>query len=69
MPSSTYYQRQAELCMRMALVAQTDGERLRLFVKAKEYSKKAALLDRTASAECLTSCVTPYVRPAKRDSS
>jgi hypothetical protein len=47
MPSSVYYHRQADLCMRMALSAGTHEERIRLLDIANEYR------DRAGQAEAL----------------
>ena len=40
-PRSSYYHRQADLCMRMALLASTREERIRLVEQANEYRHKA----------------------------
>lgn len=42
MPRSSYYHRQADLCMRMALSASTRDERIRLVELANEYRHKAS---------------------------
>jgi hypothetical protein len=41
-PRSSYYHRQADLCMRMALSASTRDERIRLVELANEYRHKAS---------------------------
>jgi hypothetical protein len=47
MQGSEYYHRQADLCMRMALSANTYEERIRLLETANEYR------DRAGQAEAL----------------
>jgi hypothetical protein len=49
MPSSEYYHRQADLCMRMALSGCAYEERIRLIDRANEYR------DRASQAEALGS--------------
>ena len=41
-PRSSYYHRQADLCMKMALLASTHEERIRLVELANEYRHKAS---------------------------
>jgi hypothetical protein len=41
-PRSGYYHRQADLCMRMALLASTREERIRLVEQANAYRHKAS---------------------------
>ncbi len=43
MPSKNYYEQQAELCMKMALVANTRKERTRLVILANDYMERASL--------------------------
>jgi hypothetical protein len=42
-PSKNYYEQQAELCMKMALVANTRKERTRLVILANDYMERASL--------------------------
>jgi hypothetical protein len=58
MPSSEYYHRQADLCMRMALSGCAYEERIRLIDRANEYR------DRASQAEALGSHA-PRVRAIK----
>jgi hypothetical protein len=45
MPSSSYYDHKAVLCMKMALVAATREERTRLVILANDYKEKASVPD------------------------
>jgi len=50
MPSSQYYRRQADLCVRMALSADAYEERVRLLDSANEYRDRAAQAENVGSA-------------------
>ena len=45
MPSSTYFLRQADICLRLSLVASDEQVSNRLIAMAQEYKAKAAALE------------------------
>jgi hypothetical protein len=55
MPSSAYYHRQADLCVRMALSASAYEERFRLIDRANEYRERAGQLEAVGSHLAVTS--------------
>lgn len=44
MPSSAYFHRQADICLRLALIASDDEVSNRLIMMAREYTAKGAAL-------------------------
>jgi hypothetical protein len=60
MPSSAYYHRQADLCVRMALSASGYEERIRLLDRANEYR------DRASQAEALDAALAPATGNCKK---
>jgi len=50
MPSSAYFLRQADICLRLSLVASDEHVSNRLIAMAQEYRAKAAALDPGAAS-------------------
>jgi hypothetical protein len=50
MPSSAYFLRQADICLRLSLVASDEHVSSRLIAMAQEYKAKAAALDPAAAS-------------------
>jgi hypothetical protein len=51
MPSSAYFLRQADICLRLSLVASDDQVSNRLVAMAQEYKAKAAALESGTGSE------------------
>ena len=58
MPSPEYYHRQADLCLRMALLASEYGERLRLLDIANGYRDDAVRVEALLPGEVGEICST-----------
>jgi hypothetical protein len=46
MPSAAYFRRQADICLRLSLIASDDGVSNRLITMAREYMATSEALDR-----------------------
>jgi hypothetical protein len=51
MPSSTYFRRQADICLRLALIASDDEVSNRLITMSREYMTKSDALAREADTD------------------
>jgi hypothetical protein len=50
MPSAAYFRRQADICIRLSLIASDDGVSNRLITMAREYMASSEALDREKRA-------------------
>jgi len=51
MPSAAYFRRQADICLRLSLIASDDGVSNRLITMAREYMATSEALDRETGAD------------------
>lgn len=51
MPSSAYFHRQADICLRLALIASDEEVSNRLIMMAREYTAKGAALSGQSSGD------------------
>lgn len=51
MPSAAYFRRQADICLRLSLIASDDAISTRLVTMAKEYLATSEALERPAGAD------------------
>jgi hypothetical protein len=51
MPSSAYFRRQADICLRLSLIASDEEVSNRLIIMAREYAAKADALGKEAAAD------------------
>ena len=49
MPSAAYFRRQADICLRLALIASDEEVSSRLIIMAREYAAKADLVEEAAA--------------------
>jgi hypothetical protein len=61
MPSSAYFLRQADICLRLSLVASDDQVSSRLVAMAQEYKTKAAALDSATGSELGMGSIAPQI--------
>jgi hypothetical protein len=50
MPSAAYFRRQADICLRLSLIASDEEVSNRLIIMAREYAAKADALGKEAAA-------------------
>jgi hypothetical protein len=53
MPSAAYFRRQADICLRLAVIASDDEVSNRLIMMAREYATKGAALTRQSGGDAL----------------
>lgn len=53
MPSGAYFRRQADICLRLAVIASDDEVSNRLIMMAREYATKGAALTRQSGGDAL----------------
>ena len=51
MPSAAYFRRQADICLRLSLIASDDGVSSRLITMAREYMATSEALDQETGAD------------------
>jgi hypothetical protein len=61
MPSSAYFLRQADICLRLSLVASDEQVSNRLVTMAQEYKAKAAALESVTGSELGMGSIAPEV--------
>ena len=67
MPSSAYFRRQADVCLRLALLASDDEVSNRLIMMAREYTAKGAALARQSGGDAAPGAYPPHLaRPKTR---
>jgi hypothetical protein len=53
MPSAAYFRRQADICLRLAVIASDEEVSNRLIMMAREYATKGAALTRQSGGDAL----------------
>ena len=53
MPSAAYFRRQADICLRLAVIASDEEVSNRLIMMAREYTAKCAALTRQSGVDAL----------------
>jgi hypothetical protein len=62
MPSSAYFYRQADVCLRLALLASDEEVSNRLIMMAREYTAKGAALARQSGGDAAPGAYPPTSR-------
>jgi hypothetical protein len=65
MPSTAYFRRQADICLRLAVIASDEEVSNRLIMMAREYTAKGDALTRQSGGDALPADDRPV--PAERD--
>ena len=61
MPSAAYFRRQADICLRLALIASDDEVSNRLIVMAREYTAKGDALAGQSGADAPPGAARPFI--------
>jgi hypothetical protein len=65
MPSAAYFRRQADICLRLAVIASDEEVSNRLIMMAREYTAKCAALTRQSGVDALPPTTARYLpRPS-----
>jgi hypothetical protein len=67
MPSAAYFRRQADICLRLAVIASDEEVSNRLIMMAREYTAKGAALTRQSGVDALPADDRPIPAEAERD--
>ena len=62
MPSAAYFHRQADICLRLALIASDEEVSNRLILMAREYTAKGTALGRQSGGDALPRAHPPASR-------
>jgi hypothetical protein len=66
MPSAAYFRRQADICLRLAVIASDEEVSNRLIMMAREYTAKGAALTRQSGVDALPADDRPIPAEAER---
>ena len=67
MPSAAYFRRQADICLRLAVIASDDEVSNRLIMMAREYTAKGDALARQSGADAPAGAEHPAPADTERD--
>jgi hypothetical protein len=67
MPSAAYFRRQADICLRLAVIASDEEVSNRLIMMAREYTAKGAALTRQSGAGAPPGADPPAPAETERD--
>jgi hypothetical protein len=63
MPTPGYFRRQADICLRLSLIASDDEVSSRLIVMAQEYQARADAIEAEAGSPLLAMVISPDRKP------
>jgi hypothetical protein len=67
MPSAAYFRRQADICLRLAVISSDEEVSNRLIMMAREYAAKGAALTRQSGVDALPADDRPVPAETERD--